>query len=106
MFTAANKEEIRFEKLCFLMKLLKGQGHLTLNKPVASRIFIATHTVAIVFCTDFGGWGESTLQLLVKFLQYPCHRTTYECMIYFSTKHKSPSSNENFHSKESGVNSL
>ena len=41
--------------------------------------------VAIVFGTDFGGWGESTTMLLLKINQYLCNRTTYECFVCFST---------------------
>ena len=67
---------------------LKGQGHVTVNKPVISRIYI----VAIVFCTDFGGWCESIIKLLRKIHQYLCNRTTYECFGCFSTKYKNPSS--------------
>ena len=48
--------------------------------------------VAIVFCTDFGGWGESTIKLLLKIHQYICNPTTYGCLVYFSRKFKSPSS--------------
>ena len=53
--------------------------------------------VAIVFCTDFGGWGESTRKLLPKIHQYLCNRTTYECFVCFSTKLKSPSSKQHFY---------
>ena len=35
--------------------------------------------VAIVLCIDFGGWGESTLKLLLKIHQYLCNRTC-ECL--------------------------
>ena len=48
--------------------------------------------VAIVFCTDSGGWGESTRKLLPKIHQYLCNRTTYECFVCFSSKLKSLSS--------------
>ena len=53
--------------------------------------------VAIVFCTDFGGWGESTRQLFPKLQQYPCNRTTYACFACFSTKLKSLSSKQHLH---------
>ena len=32
--------------------------------------------VAIVFRSDFGGWGESTIKLLLKIHQYLCNPTT------------------------------
>ena len=48
--------------------------------------------VAIAFCSDFGGWGESTIKLLLKIHQSLCNPITYECLVYFSTKFKSPSS--------------
>ena len=47
--------------------------------------------VAIVLCLDFGGWGESTIKLLLKTHQYLCNPTTYECLVCFSTKFKSSS---------------
>ena len=37
----------------------KGLGHVTVNKPV-------TFIIYIVSCTDFYGWGESTINLLLK----------------------------------------
>ena len=36
--------------------------------------------VAIVFRSDFGGWGESKIKLLLKMHQYLCNPTTYECL--------------------------
>ena len=42
--------------------------------------------VAIVFCTDSGGWGESTRKFLPKIHQYLCNHTTYECFVCFSLK--------------------
>ena len=67
---------------------LKGQGHVTVNKPFISTIYI----VAVVFCSDFGGWGESTRKLLPKSHQHLGNRTTYECFVCFSTNLKSSSS--------------
>ena len=52
--------------------------------------------MAIVFCTDFGGWGEPTLKLLLKIHQHLCNRTTYDCFVCFSTKYKSLSSKSTF----------
>ena len=70
---------------------VKAQGHVTVNKPDLYNLYCFPH-VAIVFCTDFGGWGKSTRKLLPKIHQYLCNRTTYECFVCFSTKLKSPSS--------------
>ena len=56
-----------------------------------SNLYCCPH-MAIVFCIDFGGWGESTIKVLLKIHQYLCNHTTYECVICFSTKSKSPSS--------------
>ena len=52
--------------------------------------------MAILFCTDFCGWGESTLKLLLKIHQYFCNRRIYERSACFLTKFKSPSSNRTF----------
>ena len=71
---------------------LKGQGQVTVNKPVISRIYIVAHCMAIVSCTDFVGWGESKLKLLLKIHQHLCNHTTYVRFVCFSTKYKSPSS--------------
>ena len=60
--------------------VLKGQGHVAVNKPVSSKMYIVAHTY-IVFCADFGGWGESTRKLRPKIHQYLCNRTTYECSL-------------------------
>ena len=62
--------------------------------------------VAIVFCTDSGGWGESTRKLLPKIHQYLCNRTTYECFVCFSSKLKSPSSKRHLHFEKSSRKSL
>ena len=78
-------------RVCFC-SLLKGQGHVTVNKPVISTIYIFAYTWPIVFCSDFGSFGESTIKLLLRIRQYLCNRTTYECFGCFSTKYKSPSS--------------
>ena len=48
--------------------------------------------VAIVFRSDFVGWGESTIKLLIKIHQYLCNPTRYECLVYFSRNFNSPSS--------------
>ena len=64
---------------------LKGQGHVTVNKPVISTIYIvAQGNVAIVFRSDFGGWGESTIKLLLEIHQYLCNPTSYECLWFIS----------------------
>ena len=52
--------------------------------------------VTSVFCADCGGWGESTLKLLLKIHQNLCNRTTYQCFVCFSIKHKAPFSNNTF----------
>ena len=52
--------------------------------------------VAIVLRSDFDGWGEPTIKLLLKIHQYICNPTTYECLVYFSRKFKSPSSNNTY----------
>ena len=70
---------------------LKGQGHVSVNKPVISRVYIVAHTWPLC-SVQFFQWGESTLKLLLKIHQYLCNRTTYECFGCFSTKCKSPSS--------------
>ena len=59
-----------------------------------------------MFCTDFGGWGESTLKLFLKINQYLGNRTTYEYLVCFSTKYKSPSSKKHFHFEKSNEKSL
>ena len=61
--------------------------YLTINKPVISIIY-----VAMVFRLDFGGWGESTIKVLLKIHQYLCNPTTYERFVYFARKFKGPSS--------------
>ena len=77
-------------------KFLKGHGHVTVNKPKRKQacylwnLYCCPH-VAIVFCTDFGGWGGSTLKLLLKTHQYLCNRKTCGCFICFFSKYKSPS---------------
>ena len=73
---------------------LKGQGQVTVNKTDISIIYIVAHTWLLcnVFCTDFGGWGESTTKLLLKIHQHLRIRTTYERFACFLTKFKIPSS--------------
>ena len=52
--------------------------------------------VAIVFCKNSGGWGESTRKLLPNIHQYLCNRKTNKRWVLFSSKLKSPSSNNTF----------
>ena len=42
--------------------------------------------VAILFRSYFGGWGESTIKLLLKIHQYLCNPTTYERFALFLYK--------------------
>ena len=37
----------------------QGQGHVTVNKTCYLYDLYCFPHVAIVFCSDFGGWGES-----------------------------------------------
>ena len=60
--------------------MLKGQGYVTVNKPVISLIYIVAHTWPLCFCTEFGGWGESTIKLLLKIYQYLCNRARTFCL--------------------------
>ena len=62
--------------------------------------------VAIVFCTGSGGWGESTIRLVLKIHQNICNRTTYECFVFFSTKFKIPSSKYQLNFEKSSGKSL
>ena len=89
-----------------IARQLKGQGHVTVNKPVISRINVVAHTWPFVFCTDFCGWGESTVKLLIEIHQHLCNRTTYEYLVCYSTKYKSPSSKYHFHFEKSSGKSL
>ena len=57
-----------------------------------------------MFCSDFGGWGKSTIKLLLKIHQYLCIPATSECLVCFPTKFKSPSSKEHLYFEKSGGN--
>ena len=72
--------------------LLKGAGSRNRKQTCYLYNLYCFPHVAIVFCTDFGGWDESNRKLLPKLHQYLCNRITYECFVCFSTKLKSPSS--------------
>ena len=78
--------------LCQMRINIKGAGSRN-RKPTCYLYnqYCCPH-VAIVFCKDFGGWGESTRKLLPKIHQYLCNRKTYECFACFSTKLKTRSS--------------
>ena len=54
-------------------------GHMTAN--LLSLQSILLHTNGNSFCSDFGGWGESTINLLVKINQYLCNLTIRECSL-------------------------
>ena len=41
--------------------------------------------MAIVLCTDFGGWGESILKLILKIHQYLCNRMSVSVVSLRST---------------------
>ena len=66
---------------------LKGHRHVTLNKPVISRIYIVSHTWQLCFSQILvdGVTAASTLKLLLKIHQYLCNRTTDECFVRFSS---------------------
>ena len=65
---------------------LKGAGSRNRKQTCYLYDLYCCPHVAIVFCIDFGGWGESTIKLLLKIHQYLCIPTTYECLVYFSKK--------------------
>ena len=71
---------------------LKGTGSRNRKQSCYLYNLYCCPHLAIVFCTDSGGWAESTAKLLSKIHQYLCNRTTYECFVCFSSKLKSPSS--------------
>ena len=73
-------------------QLIKGAG--SRNRKYTCYIYNlhCCPLVAIVFCTDFGGWGESTIKLLLNIHQYLCNHTAYERFVCFLTKFESPSS--------------
>ena len=75
------------------IQLLKGAASRNCKQTCYLHDLYCFPHVAIVFRSDFGGWGESTIKLLLKIHQYLCNPTTYECLVYFSRKFKSPSSN-------------
>ena len=82
-----------FIKAMFFACYLKGAGSRNCKQTCYLYNLYHCPHVAIVLCTDFGGWGESTGKLLPKIHQYLCNRTAYECFVCFSTELKSPSSN-------------
>ena len=67
---------------------LKGTGSRNRKQTCYLYNLYCCPHVAIVFCTDSGGWGESTTKLLQKIYQYLCNHTTYECFVCFSSKLK------------------
>ena len=80
------------EEDCLISGLFKGAGSRKRKQTCYLYNLRCCPHVAIVFCTDFGGWGESTIKLLLYIHQYLCNRTTYERFVCFLTKFKSPSS--------------
>ena len=63
-----------------LAVLVKGTG--SRNRKQACYLY---KHVAIWFFTDFDGWGESTINLLLKIHQYLCNPRTCESLVCFST---------------------
>ena len=49
-----------------MILFLKAQGHVTVNKPVISMIYIVAHTWPLCSAQILVGWGESTIKLLLK----------------------------------------
>ena len=72
--------------------LFKGAGSLNRKQTCYLYALYCCLHMAIVFHSDFGGWSESTIKLLLKIHQYLCNPTTYECLVCFSRKFKSSSS--------------
>ena len=78
-----------FSKRNFSFFVFKGTGSRNRKQTrYLYNLYCCPH-VAIMFWTDFGGWGEFTIKLLLKIHQYLCNCTTYECFVCFSTKLKS-----------------
>ena len=93
-YQARNRQNLSFNfRKRFEDKRAKSFGARSCNRKQTCylyNLYCCPH-VAIVFSTDFGGWGESTRKLFLKIHQYLCNRTTYESFVCFCTKFKSPS---------------
>ena len=50
---------------------------LPITNPCSYHNLYCCPHVAIVFCSDFGGWGESTVKLFLKIHQYLCNPKRY-----------------------------
>ena len=75
--------------------MLKGQGHVTVNKPVISIIYIVAHTWLLCsaqILVDGVNPQESYFQKSINISAIVQH----ECFVCFSTKLKSTSSNNTF----------
>ena len=63
---------------CLLfMFTFKGQSHVTVIKRYLNYLHCFPH-VSIVFCTNFGGRGESRIILLLEVYRYLCNLAAYE----------------------------
>ena len=70
--------------------LWRGRGHVTVNKPVISRIYIVAHTWPLCSAQiSWMGW----IHTKVNSKNPPTSLQSYkiECFVSFSTKYKSPS---------------
>ena len=85
-------EEIESAQLKLAKAKFKGAGPRNRKQTCYLYNLYCCPHVAIAFRSDSDGWGESTIKLLLKIHQYLCNPTTYECLVYFSRKFKSPSS--------------
>ena len=68
--------------MCLIqIQLFKGAGSRNSKQTGYLYDLYCFPHVAIVFRSNFGGWGESTIKLLLKIHQDLCNRTTYECLV-------------------------
>ena len=86
--------------------IIKGAGPRNRKQTCYLHNLYCCPLVAIMFSSDFSGWGESTIKLLLKIHQYLCNPKTCECLVCFSTKVKGPSSKEHLYFEKSSGKSL
>ena len=58
------------ENYCTPAVVVKGVGSHNCKQTCYLHALYCCPNVVIVFCTDFGGWGESTIKLLLKIHQF------------------------------------
>ena len=89
-----------------IVAVVKGAGSRNRKKTCYLCNLHCCPSLPSMFCTDFGGWGESKGKVASKIHRYICSHIIYEYFRCCSAKFMSPSSTYPIHFEKSSDRSL